>query len=124
MRGAAQPKTVGRLATGRLVLVEDVSRFAAYLLSLPDQQGIADADTEDNRFFGQQDAIAVSPFVQVYTVDTSTLSDENLRWLRDFGFPVDNVPMSEELPEEMEDLEAEAEQIKAELAALAKSRNL
>ena len=124
MRGAVQAKTVGRLATGRLVLVESVNQFAAYLLSLPDQQGIADQDSEDNRFFGQKYAIAVSPFVQVYTVDASTLSDENLRWLRDFGFPVDNIPLSEELPEATEDIEAEMAEIEAQLAALAKARNL
>lgn len=117
MKGTTASGTVGRLATGRLVIVEKVTPWAAFLLSLPDQQGLVEG-SEDNRFFGQTYAISVSPFVTVYTVDTSTLSDENLAWLRQYGLPVDGVPDPELIPENQEDIESEMEEIKRQLAAL------
>ena len=119
MRGAVKANTVGRLATGRLVLIEKVTPFAAYMLSLPDQMGLDEA-VEDNRFFGETRTISTTPFVTVYTVDASTLSDENLMWLRQYGFPVDGVPSPEEIPENVDDIEAEMEELKRELERLAK----
>jgi len=119
MRGAIAPGTVGRLATGRLVIVEKVTPWAAYLTSLPDQQGLTEG-SEDNRFFGETITISTTPFVTVYTIDASTLSDENLAWLRQFGLPVDGVPMAEEIPENVDDIEAEMEELKRELERLAR----
>lgn len=119
MRGAIQPNTVGRLATGRLVFVESVTPWAAYLISLPDQQGLAEG-VDDNRFFGETKAISTTPFVTVYTVDTSTLSDANLAWLRQYGFPVDHVPDPEDIPENVDDMEAELEEIRRQLSVLGK----
>lgn len=117
MRGQVAPGTVGRLATGRLVFVEKITPWAAYLTSLPDQQGLVEG-AEDNRFFGPTYTISTTPFVTIYTVDTSTLSDENLAWLRDYGYPVDHVPDPDIVPENVEDIEAEMEALKRQLAEL------
>lgn len=70
---------VGRLGmNGRLVYVENVTRHAAYLLSLPDQH---DTDLEaDQRYLGPIGAITTSPHLDFYTMDDQALSDRN----RDF----------------------------------------
>ena len=117
MQGQVAAGTVGRLSTGRLVIVEKITPWAAYLTSLPDQQGLVEG-ADDNRFFGPTYTISTTPFVTVYTVDTSTLSDENLSWLRQYGLPVDRVPDLEVLPENTDDIEMEMEELKRQLDAL------
>lgn len=114
--GSVKPGTVGRLATGRLVLVERVSPFAAYLISLPEQHD--EFRDVDHRFFGDTRTISTSPFITLYTVDTSSLTDANLLFLRNFGYPVDGVPEPEPEVENPEDVLAEIEELKRELARL------
>lgn len=79
-RGAIKKGSVGRLGlNGRLVYVQNVTRFVAYVISFPEQH-----DTSfdlDRRFLGPPCAIATSPYVDFYTVDINSLSSRNLDFL-------------------------------------------
>jgi hypothetical protein len=115
--GSVKRGTVGRLASGRLVLVERVTPFAAYLVSLPEQH---DEFVEvDGRFFGPMYTICTSPFITIYTVDATTLSVNNREFLYGYGLSTEGLPEWEE-PVNEEDLLDEIAMIKAELEKLAK----
>lgn len=113
--GKTKPGTVGRLASGRLILVERVTPTAAYLLSLPEQHD--EIQEPDGRFFGPRFAITTSPFVTVYTVDCIVLSPANREFIAQFGLDTSGLPEWEE-PVNEEDLLDEIAIIKAELAKL------
>lgn len=72
--------SIGRLGiNGRLVYVQHVTRFVAYVISFPEQH-----DTSfdlDRRFIGPTHAIATSPFIDFYTIDINALSSRNLDFL-------------------------------------------
>ena len=112
--GSLKPGTIGRLPTGRLVIVERVTPHAAYLISLPDQH---DESTEpDGRFYGETRTISVSPYTTVYTVDTSSLSANNRDFLKRYGYECiapEAVPKAS--PSETQ---AKIDKIKAQLAKL------
>jgi hypothetical protein len=79
-KGAMKKGSVVRLGlNGRLVYVQNVTRFVAYVISFPEQH-----DTSfdlDRRFLGPPCAIATSPYVDFYTVDIHSLSSRNLDFL-------------------------------------------
>lgn len=78
MLGAITPGTVGSIASGRLVLVDKVDQFAAYLIPLPDQPSTV-MNTWDGRFNG---AFKASPFVSIEPVSVETLSARNQHFIR------------------------------------------
>jgi len=72
--------SVGYLGkNGRLVYVQVVTDYVAYVISLPEQHD--DTQDQDRRFLGPTKAIAVSPFVDFYTVDSTLLSEKNLDYI-------------------------------------------
>jgi len=79
MLGALKPGTVGRIASGRLVLVESVDQFASHLVSLPDQPSSAFTNTWDGRFSGN---FKGSPFTSVDPVPFEELSERNQHFLK------------------------------------------
>lgn len=75
-RGAVRQGTVGVLSSGRLVVVERVDRFAAYLLSLPEQSisGMSDSIKFSS---ATNKALATSPYVSLEVVTLEQLSPTN-----------------------------------------------
>jgi hypothetical protein len=75
------------------VYVERVTKYAAYVLSLPDQ-----GDTKDSRFLGPTSAIVTSPFVDFYTIDEESLSEKNKTFLSELR-ETESVPYVVQAPQ-------------------------
>lgn len=84
-RGAVKEGTFGRMNTGRLVYVQRVTSYAAYLISLP-EQGFISGDSWDGRFVtGSPRAVTVNPWVTIVPVALESLSPLNRQFVESGG---------------------------------------
>ena len=70
------PGTVGRMNSGRLVLVRRVTSEALHLISLPEDHG----QSLDDTFYGGK-VFTKSPHTEIEVVDISTLSEINRQFI-------------------------------------------